>query len=153
MREEMEAEKTTSNACDENYKGHWQEGDIQLKEQHWGKISSQPTAPSQGGVQGQALISFWWGWQGLREQHEAVTEEVQAGYQEKVLQQEGGQALEQGPQGSGHGTELPQSKKHLHNTLRDLMWFLCGTMWSLELDPMTLTGPFQLEDIVRLDYH
>lgn len=59
MREEMETEKTSGNACDENYKGQWQEEGIQLKELCCWKISSQPTAPSQGEVEEQALISFW----------------------------------------------------------------------------------------------
>ena len=37
---------------------------------------------------------------------EAVTGDVQAEYQEKVLHQEGGGTLEQAPRESGHGTEL-----------------------------------------------
>ena len=35
-----------------------------------------------------------------------TTREVQAGYQGKVLHQEGGQTLEQSPQGSGQSTDL-----------------------------------------------
>ena len=46
-----------------------------------------------------------------REWHEAVIGEVQAGYQEEVLYGEDGQALEQAPQRSGHGTELAGVQK------------------------------------------
>lgn len=35
-----------------------------------------------------------------------LSQEVQIGYQDKVLYWEGGWALEQVPQGSGHGTDL-----------------------------------------------
>jgi len=37
--------------------------------------------------------------------------EVQAGYQEKVLHQDGGQALEQPPQESGHDNKLARDQK------------------------------------------
>lgn len=48
---------------------------------------------------------------------EAVTGDVQAEYQEKVLHQEGGGTLEQAPQGSGHRPKLPEFKKCSDNTL------------------------------------
>lgn len=38
-------------------------------------------------------------------------DQVQAGYQEKVLHQKSGQSLEQTSQGSGHGTELTTIQK------------------------------------------
>lgn len=49
---------------------------------------------------------------------EAVTGDVQAEYQEKVLHQEGGGTLEQAPQGSGHRPKLPEFKKCLDSALR-----------------------------------
>jgi len=43
--------------------------------------------------------------------------QVQVVYQEKVLYGEGGQALEQALQGSGHIIELLKFNKHLDNSL------------------------------------
>lgn len=54
--------------------------------------------------------------QNLKEQHEAVTEEVQVRYQKKVLHREGGWTLKQMPQAVVAALSLP--KKHLDNTLR-----------------------------------
>ena len=45
------------------------------------------------------------------EWHKAAIRESQAGYQEKVLHWEGDRALEQVPQGRGHGTELAGAQK------------------------------------------
>lgn len=45
-------------------------------------------------------------WYNQREQHEVLTGEGQAGYQEKVIYQEGHQVLEQALLGSRHSTEL-----------------------------------------------
>ena len=39
---------------------------------------------------------------------------------------------------------LPECKKHLDNTLRNMVSFLDGPVWSQELDLMILVGPFQL---------
>jgi len=56
---------------------------------------------------------------------------------------EGGQALEQASQCSGHSPKLTEFQKHLDNTLT-YIWFWGGPMWSQELDSMILVGPFQL---------
>ena len=52
-----------------------------------------------------------------------MSEEGEAGQQEKM----GGWALEQAPQGSGHGIKLPKFKKRLDNILRHMIWFLGGS--------------------------
>jgi len=54
------------------------------------------------------------------------------------------QSLEQCPQGSGHGPELPEFKKHLDSALRHRVCILGGPLWSQELDSTFLVGPFQL---------
>ena len=56
----------------------------------------------------------------------------------------GGWALEQAPQGSGHGPKLLEFKKRLDNALSHTVWFLGGPVWSQELDSMILMGLFQL---------
>ena len=56
----------------------------------------------------------------------------------------GGWALEQAPQGSGHGPKLLEFKKRLDNALSHTVWFLGGPVWSQELDSMILMGSFQL---------
>lgn len=60
----------------------------------------------------------------------------------------GGQALDQAPWGSGHGSEVLEFKKRLDSALRDRVWFLIGLRWSQELDSMTLIGPFQHFDSI-----
>ena len=58
------------------------------------------------GVEEQALSSALWGQrQDLREWHGAGTGEGQAGGEGKVLHRDGGWALGQAPQGSGHSSE------------------------------------------------
>lgn len=47
---------------------------------------------------------------------------------------EGGWALEQAPQGSGHSPKLPEFQQHLDNALRPRVWILCGCVWGQELD-------------------
>ena len=42
----------------------------------------------------------------------------------------------------GHGTKLPEFRKHLDNT--HMVWFLGGPVWNLELDLMVFMSPFQL---------
>jgi len=39
---------------------------------------------------------------------------------------------------------LLEFKKHLDSTLRHMIRFLGGPVWSQELDPMILVGPFPL---------
>ena len=56
----------------------------------------------------------------------------------------GGWALEQAPQGSGHGPKLLEFMKRLDNALSHTVWFLGGPVWSQELDSMILTDPLQL---------
>ena len=56
----------------------------------------------------------------------------------------GGWALEQAPQGSGHGPKLLEFKKHLDNALSHTVRFFGGPVWSQELDSMILMGLFQL---------
>lgn len=48
----------------------------------------------------------------------AYSGEGQIGYWEKVHHCEGGQALGQAPQGSGHGPRLLELKKNLDSALR-----------------------------------
>lgn len=40
------------------------------------------------------------------------------------------------PQGSGHGTRLPEFKKCLAKALRNIIWFLGDSVWSQEVDLM-----------------
>jgi len=42
-------------------------------------------------------------------------------------------ALEQSPQGSGHGPTLPEFKYCLDTALIHTVWFLCGPVWSQKL--------------------
>ena len=37
---------------------------------------------------------------------------------------------------------LPEFKKHSDSALSHMVWFLGGPLWSQELDPMILVGPF-----------
>ena len=52
--------------------------------------------------------------------------------------------MEQAAQGSEHGPDLPELKKHLDNMLRCRVWVLGGPVWSQELDSMILVCPLQL---------
>ena len=53
--------------------------------------------------------------------------------------------MEQPAQGSGHGSKMLEFKEYVNNNLRHRVWLLSGRVWSLELDSVTLTGPFQIE--------
>ena len=57
---------------------------------------------------------------------------------------EGGQALEQALQGSGHSPKLPELKKHLDKALCHMVCLLSGPTQTQELDSMILTDPIQL---------
>lgn len=69
--------------------------------------------------------------------------QVQVVYQEKVLYGEGGQALEQALQGSGHIPKLLEIKKHLFNALRQRVWTLGGSVGRQELSLVILKHSFQ----------
>lgn len=60
----------------------------------------------------------------------AYSGEGQIGYWEKVHHCEGGQALGQAPQGSGHGLSLPEFKKNLDCVLSIGFEFLSCPVWS-----------------------
>lgn len=44
---------------------------------------------------------------------------------------------------------LLELKKHSDNGLRNMVWYLCGALWSQKLDSMLPVGPFQL----KIFYH
>jgi len=91
-----------------------------------------------------SIVALWWQQQDLKEWHGAVTEEVQVRYPEKVLNWEADWALEQAPQGNGHGLRLLEFKKCLDSVLRHRIWILRGAVWSQELDSVILVCPSQL---------
>ena len=66
--------------------------------------------------------------------------------------EEGGWALTEAPQGSGHGPRLLEFKEHLNSARRNgLIWG--GPAWSQ--DSTVLAGPFQLEilyDAIMLSF-
>ena len=80
------------------------------------------------GAEGQALSSALWGQrQDPRERHGAGTGEGQAGCQGKVLHPEGGRALGQAPQGSGHSIE-PAGVQEAFGQLAQALGLIFG--WS-----------------------
>ena len=57
---------------------------------------------------------------------------------------QGGQALEQGSQGSGHNSSC-WSSRSIWTPVSDIGFgFLAAPVWSLELDSVTPVGPMQL---------
>jgi len=81
----------------------------------------------------------------MRKGNEAVSGEVQIGHQEKVLHWEGGQSLEQAPQGSSDSTK-PVRVQGASGRCSSSCGLVIGTpMRSKELDSVSLIGALQLE--------
>ena len=73
-----------------------------------------------------------------------ISSEVQAGCQEKVLHQEGVQALENPPQGSSHNTELAGVQEVFRQCSQTYCLIFRDPVCSQELDLMIPVGLFQL---------
>jgi len=72
--------------------------------------------------------------------HEATI--IQVVYQEKVLRQRVVRRWNRLPRAVVTAPRLPEFKMHPDNALRHLLLFWSGSVWSQELDMVTLMGPF-----------
>lgn len=70
---------------------------------------------------GPDLLALTDQWQDLRKQYETEPGEVWVKYQKNILHSEGVWTLEQAPKGRGHSTTLTELKKHLDDTLRNML--------------------------------
>lgn len=92
-------------------------------------------------------------WYNQREQHEVLTGEGQAGYQEKVIYQEGHQVLEQALLGSRHSTELMGTWEVFGQCYRSNGLIFGWSCVEPELDSMVFIGLWFCDATVTILYN